>query len=133
MPDAESDTHALIWYLENDPRLSPAASVLFDACDRGTIVVYIPTICLVEILYLQEKRRIPSDLKDRFDTMLRTGRTGLILADLTSEVAATVARVARAEVPDLPDRIVAPTALHLGVPVISRDRKIQASNVTTIW
>jgi predicted nucleic acid-binding protein len=42
-------------------------------------------------------------------------------------------RVARTEVPDLPDRIIAATALHLGIPVISRDRKIQQSTLTTIW
>ena len=31
------------------------------------------------------------------------------------------------------DRLIAGTALHLGVPVVSRDRKIRASSVTTIW
>lgn len=133
MPDAVTDTHALIWYLENDARLSSAASALFDACDRGLSIVYIPTICLVEIVYLQEKGRIPSDLKDRFDLVLRSRQSGLILADLTAAVADALTRVPRAEVPDLPDRIVAATALHLGVPLISRDRKIQASSVTTIW
>ena len=33
----------------------------------------------------------------------------------------------------MPDRIIAATALHLGVPVISRDGKIRASTVATIW
>jgi PIN domain nuclease of toxin-antitoxin system len=33
----------------------------------------------------------------------------------------------------LPDRIVAATALRLGVPVVSRDRKIRSSIVTAIW
>jgi predicted nucleic acid-binding protein len=42
-------------------------------------------------------------------------------------------RVSRADVPDMPDRVVAATALYLGVPVISRDGKIRASNVQTIW
>ncbi|MCT7949962.1 hypothetical protein NG798_09205 [Ancylothrix sp. C2] len=41
--------------------------------------------------------------------------------------------VERHQVPDLPDRIIAATALHLGVPVISRDTKIQLSNINTIW
>ena len=133
MPDTVTDTHALIWYLEDDPRLGPTANALFDDCERGLSVVYVPTICLVEIVYLQEKGRIPPDLKDRFDAALRTGQTGLVLADLTAGIADTLAYVARTEVPDLPDRIIAATALHLGVPLISRDRKIQASSVTTIW
>jgi PIN domain nuclease of toxin-antitoxin system len=33
----------------------------------------------------------------------------------------------------MPDRIVAATALHFGVPVISRDSRILASDLTTIW
>jgi predicted nucleic acid-binding protein len=41
--------------------------------------------------------------------------------------------VARADVPDMPDRIVAATAVYFGVPVISRDARIRASNVRTIW
>jgi len=33
----------------------------------------------------------------------------------------------------MPDRIVAATAVHFGVPVISRDGRIRASSVQTIW
>jgi PIN domain nuclease of toxin-antitoxin system len=33
----------------------------------------------------------------------------------------------------MPDRIIAATAMHLGLPLISRDSKIQVSNVHTIW
>jgi PIN domain nuclease of toxin-antitoxin system len=42
-------------------------------------------------------------------------------------------RIDRVEVPDLPDRIVAATGVYLGVPILSRDRKIQSALVTTIW
>jgi len=44
-----------------------------------------------------------------------------------------VRRVSRDEVPDMPDRIGGATALHLGVPVISRDSKIRVSSLATIW
>ncbi|MCK6629038.1 MAG: hypothetical protein L6R45_28145 [Anaerolineae bacterium] len=62
MPDYVTDTHGLIWYLEDNVRLGRQASQLFDACDRGEIVIYVPTICLIEIIYLQEKGRIPTHL-----------------------------------------------------------------------
>ena len=42
-------------------------------------------------------------------------------------------QVSRADVPDMPDRIVAATGIYFGVPVISRDGKIRASNVQTVW
>jgi predicted nucleic acid-binding protein len=44
-----------------------------------------------------------------------------------------MAGVSRAEVPDMPDRIIAGTALAANVPVISRDGKITLSAVRTIW
>lgn len=56
MSDYVTDTHALIWYLENSPRLGSQARAAFDACDRGEIQIYVPTICLIEIVYLMEKR-----------------------------------------------------------------------------
>jgi len=41
--------------------------------------------------------------------------------------------IVRAEVPDMPDRIVAAMGLRYGVPVISRDGKIRDSKIRTIW
>lgn len=133
MPGAVTDTHGLIWYLEDSPRLGSGARAAFDACDRGESIIYVPTICLVEIIYLQEKGRIPADLKAQLEAALEAGTTGLILASLTPEVANAVAGVPRSDVPDMPDRIIAATALHLGLPLISRDRAIPLSAVQTVW
>jgi predicted nucleic acid-binding protein len=33
----------------------------------------------------------------------------------------------------MPDRIIAATALYLGVPLVTRDGKIRAADVETIW
>ncbi|MCI0389078.1 MAG: type II toxin-antitoxin system VapC family toxin [Acidobacteria bacterium] len=133
MPDAVTDTHGLIWYLENDPRLGPDASLVFSACDQGQAWIYVPTVCLVEIVYLQEKGRIPANLKAIFDAKLKAGRSRVKLADLTAEVVDAMAQIPRSEVPDMPDRIIAATSLHLGLPLISKDRRIRSSIVTTIW
>ena len=48
-------------------------------------------------------------------------------------IALTLTQVDRSQIPDLPDRIIAATALYLNVPVISRDRRIQLSTIDTIW
>lgn len=131
--DAVTDTHSLIWYLEDDPRLSPRASQVFEACDAGDSVIYVPTICLVEILYLQEKGRIEAELTTKLDAHLCRSDTAWITVDLTAAIARAMAQVPRDQVPDLPDRIIAATALYLGVPVISKDGDIQLSAVETIW
>jgi PIN domain nuclease of toxin-antitoxin system len=67
------------------------------------------------------------------DAELQARTSGLILADLTPEVANAVARVPRSQVPDMPDRIIAATALSLGLPLLSRDGAIQLSELDTIW
>jgi predicted nucleic acid-binding protein len=48
-------------------------------------------------------------------------------------IALTLRQVDRSQIPDLPDRIIAATALYFNVPVISRDRRIQLSSIDTIW
>jgi predicted nucleic acid-binding protein len=48
-------------------------------------------------------------------------------------IALTLRQVDRSQIPDLPHRIIAATALYLNVPVISRDRRIQLSSIDTIW
>ena len=45
MPDAETDTHGLIWYLERSPRLGATARSALEAGDRGEAMIYVPTIC----------------------------------------------------------------------------------------
>jgi predicted nucleic acid-binding protein len=52
---------------------------------------------------------------------------------LTTGIVEAMRQVRRADVPDMPDRIVAATAVYFGVPVISRDSRIRASNIQTVW
>jgi len=54
-------------------------------------------------------------------------------AALSAAVVDSMRRVSRLEVPDMPDRIVAATGIYLGVPVISRDARIRAASLRTIW
>jgi PIN domain nuclease of toxin-antitoxin system len=54
-------------------------------------------------------------------------------APFTEAIVDAMRQVPRAEVPDMPDRIVAATAVYYGVPVISRDGRIRSSNLQTVW
>jgi PIN domain nuclease of toxin-antitoxin system len=42
-------------------------------------------------------------------------------------------QVSRADVADMPDRIVAATAIYFDVPIISRDGHTRAAMLQTIW
>ncbi|MEH1766484.1 MAG: type II toxin-antitoxin system VapC family toxin [Nostoc sp.] len=133
MSDLVTDTHALIWYLEDSPNLSVTANEAFDKCDGGEITIYIPTICLVEIVYLQERRRISADMKYQLDTALASKSSGLALVNLTTEIVDVLSTIPRDNVPDMPDRIIAATARYMGLALISRDAKIVSSGISIVW
>ena len=128
-----ADTHAAVWYLTAEPRMSAAAVEHM----RRAIVegdgVLVPSICIVEIIYLLEKGKIPATSWDLLEQALGSEESGFRVVPLDEAIARAVARVPRSEVPELPDRIIAATALHLGAPLVTRDRKIQASSIQTIW
>lgn len=52
---------------------------------------------------------------------------------LTSGIIRPMRQIVRAEVPDMPDRLIAATAAYLRVPIISRDRRIRATGLDNIW
>ena len=51
---------------------------------------------------------------------------------LDEEIRLKMGEVPRQNIPDLPDRVIAATALFYGVPVLSRDGRIRSSNIKTI-
>jgi PIN domain nuclease of toxin-antitoxin system len=133
MPAAVADTHTALWYLFGDPRLSATAKAFIDqaAADRQSIEI--SPITLAEIVYLVEKSRIPTSALEDLNAALANDNHVFKEAPFTKDVVNAMSQVSREEVPDMPDRIVAATALYLGVPVISKDRRIKASSVQSIW
>jgi PIN domain nuclease of toxin-antitoxin system len=107
-----------------------------DALDTATAAgenIYVPSICLVELTYLIEKRRLPALVRDQLIETLDDPGSPCSLVPLDRIVADALASVNRSEVADLPDRIIAATAVALHSPLISRDAKVRASQIQTIW
>jgi PIN domain nuclease of toxin-antitoxin system len=50
-----------------------------------------------------------------------------------NHVVTTMRQVAWKDVPDMPDRVIAATALAVDAPLITLDERLQASVVKTIW
>jgi PIN domain nuclease of toxin-antitoxin system len=128
---AVADTHAIVWALLGDARLSPAARAALSV--TGSDQIAVSAITLVEIVYLEEKRRLPAGVFARVSGVLATQGGVLVEVPVDITVVQALSHVTRESIPDMPDRIIAATALHLGVPLISRDAKIRASNITTLW
>ena len=133
MPAVVVDTHSILWYLAGDPKLSKVATAALDAATQGGYPIYVPAICLVELVYLVEKNRLPAIARERLLAALDDPERPPRLVPMDRAVVDAVELVSRNEVPDMPDRIVAATALALHLPVISRNARIRASQVQTIW
>jgi PIN domain nuclease of toxin-antitoxin system len=129
---AVADTHTALWYLFGDPRLSAPAKAFIDQAAGDGRKVVLSVISLAEILYLIEKNRIPTSAYERLRQALGVVDYVIDEAPLTTGIVEAMRQVPRADVPDMPDRIVAATGVCFGVPVISRDGRIRASNLQTV-
>ncbi len=95
--------------------------------------VYVSSVSMVEIAYLVEKGRLPVDMFDRILQLLQ--QPGSDLAEVAFDVAMAEAlrRIPSSIVSDMPDRMIAATALHLNLPLVTSDQRIRAAPLVTIW
>ncbi|MEA5471201.1 PIN domain-containing protein, partial [Spirulina sp. 06S082] len=72
------DTHTIIWYFLNSPKLSEPARVSINTASQ----IYIASISLVEMIYLNEKSKIPDLALQRLNQALVNPDTRWLVAVL---------------------------------------------------
>src|SRR5690349_6072040 len=95
--------------LFNDPRLSPAARAAIDSTIAAGDQVGVSAITVVELVYLVEKGKLVPAALDRTLAQLRDPASDLVAVPITDALADALRLVPRADVPDMPDRIIAAT------------------------
>lgn len=128
-----ADTHTALWYLYGDSRLSKRAKTFIDVAAAGVKKIAVSAISLAEIVYLVEKKRVPASAYHDLCSALSDPDHVFVEEALGADIVEAMHIVPRGDVPDMPDRIVAATAIYFRVAVISRDGKIRASSVETDW
>jgi PIN domain nuclease of toxin-antitoxin system len=127
------DTHAVVWYLLEPSRMSDRSLTLVRQAIGEGNAVFVSAISILELVYLIEKGRMGEQALTRLLEGLSIPNAGLVCVPFDCRIALAARQIPRDQVPDMPDRIIAATALHLGVPVITRDRRIREAGVPTIW
>ena len=61
-----ADTHALLWWFTDSPKISPKASEVFEKCEAGESIIFIPSIVIAEALSIFDKKRISFNFKNLF-------------------------------------------------------------------
>jgi PIN domain nuclease of toxin-antitoxin system len=120
-----ADTHTALWYLYDDARLSVAAGDFIDQAAAAGSQIVVSSISLAEIVYLIEKNRLPTNAYADLRAAMADPDHVFKEAPFTVEIVDAMRQVPRADVPDMPDRIVAATGVYFGAAVISRDGHIR--------
>ena len=103
-----------------------AAKASFETAANSRRKILLSVISLAEVIYyVREKPRSRVGLHDPDHVPEE--------APVTAEIIEALIDVPRSDIPDMPDRIVAATAVYFGVPTISRDGRIRVSKVQTVW
>ncbi|HEX8396126.1 MAG TPA: PIN domain-containing protein [Pyrinomonadaceae bacterium] len=129
MNEFVADTMAIVLHLEKRKSGTNVKQILTDA-ENGNAVVHVPAIVFAEILYLSEKKRIVLTLSDVENHLSKF--PNFRSQELSFEIVKTAETIT--DIPELHDRLIAATAKHLGLKLITNDPKIQNSAfVKTVW
>ena len=125
-----TDTHALLWWFTDSPKISPKASEVFERCELGENIIFIPSIVIAEALSIFEKKRIEFDFKKLLRKINESNNFVIIALDSTI----LQKMVDLKDVSELHDKIIVSTAKYLNLPVITKDEFIQSLlYIKTIW
>lgn len=118
------DTNALFWYLEDSPSLSKIAETIIDRASQ----LFIPTIVLLELLYLLKKTKRSSEFAMVLDKIVEK-KCKVLSLDLATAVT-TYNLISDLE---MHNAVIVATAKLLGLPIITRDKIIRKVYKNTIW
>lgn len=138
-----TDSHGLLWHLQETSgdrprrprgRLGPRARRIFALADDGREVIAIPSIVLVELVYLSERGVIPAALIDRLLADLARGPENYRVVPLDLDVVEQIRDIPATLIPDMPDRIIAATARATRSKLLSRDAAFRRTpGVEAVW
>jgi|SRR5437588_5945796 len=127
------DTHAVIWYFLGSNQLSSIALEAIRTSISSGRKIFVSAISIVEMIYLTERGRIPPEALQKLDAAITAINAAIVVAPLDVAIAETVEKVPREIVADMPDRIIAATAVYLDVPCVTRDSQIRLAGLKSIW
>lgn len=125
-----TDTHPLLWWFIDSPKISLNASEIFEKCELGENVIFIPSIVIAEALSIFDKKRVPFDFKKLFRKINESENFVIIPLDypVLKEM------IELKDIPELHDKIIASTARFLNLPIITKDETLRnLSHLKTIW
>ena len=129
------DTHALVWFVEGNKRLSESAKAILAATDSQMVL---PLIALAEATLIIEKGRTTISDVSKFLTRVYAD-TRIEIFPLTLDVFKRSLTSEGLSIPELHDRFIVSTGLHLQdlgdtIEIVTKDQAItEAGVLSIIW
>ena len=126
------DTQCLVWYLGKDRHLPRAARAVFDSAKEGRVQILVPSIVLVETLFLVQRQRISEAIADELILLPETSDSAIYVVPLDMSVVRSMRDFGPAAVAEMADRVIAATARSLSLPLLTVDHAIAASGLVEV-
>ena len=124
-----ADTHSLVWYFTEDPRLSKKALDVFEQTKQKDLII-IPTVVLAELMFISQKGKITITFSETLKKIEESENFNV--APLDIEIL-KVADKMEADI-EMHDKLIAATALHFEAALITKDEEIKKLGiVSTVW
>ena len=125
-----ADTHSLLWWFTDSTKISSKASEIFEKCEEGSYIIFIPSIVMAEALSIFDKKRISFNFKKLLKQINSSENFVLISLDYSI----LLKMIDLKDISELHDKIIVATAKYLNLPIITKDKVIQdLSYIKTIW
>jgi len=124
-----ADTVTVIRHFSRIGKIGKRAHEILNNVKQGVHHIHISVVSIVEIMYLSHKKRIDISLSETIQIINNSVNYSIV--DLTPQIVVMAEHI---KIPDLHDRLIIATAKHLGIPMLTSDKKIQRMHVVeTIW
>jgi PIN domain nuclease of toxin-antitoxin system len=126
------DTHAWVWWIDGDPRLTRSAKDFLDGLPVDSRP-YLADISLWEVAMLVERGRLTFrvPLADWLEAAAHPRSVRLI--PIAPAIAAEIAALPKTFHRDPADRVIVATCRTMGLPLVTRDRRILRSRLVRRW
>ena len=125
-----ADTHALFWYLTGSKRLGVNAKSAFDEALKGKAIIYVPSIVLAELYFLNEKLGLPLNFASIMKILRDSSQFTLVPFRALDILDFDKDRI----IPEMHDRMIVGVARRKRAACLTIDPKIVASGlVKIVW
>ena len=128
------DTHVWIWWVASPDRLSPAAELAISSAIDAGGRISVSSISCWEIGLLVKKGRLRLTSSTAEWVARATGLPFLHFVPVDNQIALRSIELPGELHDDPADRLIVATALGLGLPLVTKDRRLhEYPHVSTVW